>query len=161
MARNGSHRYCSPACRAVGSPESDQNRKYGRRHRDARARWASRVALGVVPCSRCGLTIESGAEWDLDHDETGGYRGPAHSVCNRAAGADKARAIARGARHFAPSQSTIVEPPVIPDDDPARGIFYGPPESDGKPRRWSRAWFPWRDDPVYDPRRRAPTPTAT
>ena len=33
-------------------------------------------------------------------------------------------------------------------DDPAAGVFWGPPLESGVPRRWSRAWFEWRDD--YD-----------
>jgi 5-methylcytosine-specific restriction endonuclease McrA len=30
------------------------------------------------------------------------------------------------------------------EDDPERGIFWGPPGLDGKPIRWSRAWYDWR-----------------
>jgi len=31
------------------------------------------------------------------------------------------------------------------DDDPERGIYWGPPsEPGGVPRRWSRHWFDWR-----------------
>jgi hypothetical protein len=31
------------------------------------------------------------------------------------------------------------------DDDPERGIYWGPPsEPGGTPRRWSRHWFDWR-----------------
>jgi hypothetical protein len=33
------------------------------------------------------------------------------------------------------------------DDDPERGIYWGPPsEPGGKPRRWSRPWFDWRSE---------------
>jgi hypothetical protein len=35
----------------------------------------------------------------------------------------------------------------LPEDDPDRGIFWGPPQIDGTPRRWSRPWFDWRNDP--------------
>jgi hypothetical protein len=31
-------------------------------------------------------------------------------------------------------------------DDPARGVFWGPPDESGQYRRWSRAWFEWRSD---------------
>jgi hypothetical protein len=42
-----------------------------------------------------------------------------------------------------------VEEPY-PDDDPERGIFWGPPDGEtGEPRRWSRVWWDWRDDPRY------------
>jgi hypothetical protein len=31
-------------------------------------------------------------------------------------------------------------------DDPVNGIYWGPPdEPGGTPRRWSRAWFQWRE----------------
>lgn len=33
------------------------------------------------------------------------------------------------------------------DDNPERGIFWGPPrEPGGTPRRWSRHWFDWRPE---------------
>jgi hypothetical protein len=33
------------------------------------------------------------------------------------------------------------------DDDPERGIYWGPPsEPGGTPRRWSRHWFDWRPE---------------
>jgi 5-methylcytosine-specific restriction endonuclease McrA len=32
------------------------------------------------------------------------------------------------------------------EDDPERGIFWGPPDDQGKPRRWSKAWFEWRNE---------------
>jgi len=33
------------------------------------------------------------------------------------------------------------------NDDPERGIFWGPPtEPGGKPQRWSRPWFDWRSE---------------
>jgi 5-methylcytosine-specific restriction endonuclease McrA len=33
------------------------------------------------------------------------------------------------------------------EDDPERGIFWGPPsEPGGTPRRWSRHWFDWRPE---------------
>lgn len=30
------------------------------------------------------------------------------------------------------------------EDDPERGIFWGPPGLDGRPTRWSRPWYDWR-----------------
>lgn len=62
-----------------------------------RARWAPVVARGEVCCPFCGAPIERGQRWDLDHqvpvdidpesilDES--LIRPAHSRCNRAAGA--------------------------------------------------------------------------
>jgi HNH endonuclease len=33
------------------------------------------------------------------------------------------------------------------EDDPERGIYWGPPsEVGGTPRRWSRHWFDWRPE---------------
>jgi 5-methylcytosine-specific restriction endonuclease McrA len=33
------------------------------------------------------------------------------------------------------------------EDDPERGIFWGPPSEPGAtPRRWSRHWFDWRPE---------------
>jgi hypothetical protein len=50
-----------------------------------------------------------------------------HASCNRAAGA----AVAHGRWY---------------EDDPARGIFWGPPsEPGGMPMRWSRQWYEWRE----------------
>lgn len=69
-------------------------RGYGTQHEKLRARWAPRVAAGVVPCARCGMRIPPGAAWDLDHDDDRrGYRGPAHASCNRSAGAAKGNAM--------------------------------------------------------------------
>ena len=66
---------------------------------------------------------------------TGGYSGPSHSHCNRAR-----RSGARNGR------------PVVNlddyQDDPARGIYWGPPGLNGEPMRWSRPWFEWRNDPT-------------
>jgi hypothetical protein len=33
---------------------------------------------------------------------------------------------------------------AYPEDDPATGTFWGPPDMQGRPRRWSRPWFEWR-----------------
>jgi len=32
------------------------------------------------------------------------------------------------------------------EDDPERGIFWGPPGLDGRPIHWSRHWFDWRPE---------------
>lgn len=54
-----------------------------------RAEWSSRLPL---PCYRCGVVVESGAEFDLEHDpprSQGGTRvvGVSHPSCNRSHGA--------------------------------------------------------------------------
>jgi hypothetical protein len=59
--------------------------RYGSEHRRERARWLPAVQAGAVMCSRCDLPIGPGEVWDLDHDERGGYLGPAHADCNRGA----------------------------------------------------------------------------
>jgi hypothetical protein len=43
-------------------------------------------------------------------------------------------------------------PPDVacPEDDPEAGIYWAPPSKpEGEPRRWSRPWFAWRNDPEY------------
>ena len=82
------------------------------------------VAEGEAVCARCGFPIGPGDRWDLDHadDGSGEYLGPSHAACNRA---------------------TAVRERF--EDDPEAGVFWGPPEGgNGKPQRWSRAWFVWR-----------------
>jgi hypothetical protein len=38
------------------------------------------------------------------------------------------------------------------EDDPERGIFWGPPSAPGgKPQRWSRPWFDWRAEELGEP----------
>src|SRR5262249_20893063 len=64
--------------------------RYGWRHRRERKRVATVVEAGRAICSRCGLAIFAGTEWDLDHDDyADGWVGPAHRSCNRAAGGRK------------------------------------------------------------------------
>jgi hypothetical protein len=46
--------------------------KYGYNHQELRAKVAPTHAAGLVACSRCGLPIEWGQSWDLDHRENGG-----------------------------------------------------------------------------------------
>jgi hypothetical protein len=44
---------------------------------------------------------------------------------------------------------TEAESPALDrfEDDPARGIYWGPPsEPGGPPRRWSRHWHDWRPE---------------
>jgi hypothetical protein len=50
--------------------KSPKQRGYGGRHQGLRKRWAPRVARGLVPCARCGLPMEPGEPWDLDHSTT-------------------------------------------------------------------------------------------
>ena len=66
---------------------SQHRRKYGPSHRAERLRWLPAVARGTVACTRCGLPIPAGAQWDLDHRVDGSF--PAHARCNRAAGGSR------------------------------------------------------------------------
>lgn len=61
-----------------------QERGYGAAHDALRRRWAPKVALGRVDCSRCGERIRPGEPWHLDHDSTdrSRYLGPSHESCN-------------------------------------------------------------------------------
>ena len=77
------------------------------------------VASGGASCSRCGERVEPGEQWDLDHLEgSSEYRGVAHRYCNRAAGADLTNAKNAKSKPY-------------PEDDPARGVFWGPPDMMG------------------------------
>jgi hypothetical protein len=43
--------------------------------------------------------------------------------------------------------ATLAPAPERFEDDPERGIFWGPPSvPGGKPVRWSRPWFDWRSE---------------
>ena len=76
-----------------GRPSPEQ-RGYDHRHRALRARWAPRVAAGLVDCTAPVCLVERdggqrrirpGQPWDLGHDETDRrrYAGPQHASCNR------------------------------------------------------------------------------
>jgi hypothetical protein len=129
LQRTGQHRFCTPVCReraralvrVAGSPA-----RYGHKHKKLRQAVAVQVAAGGVGCARCGGLIIRGDAWDLDHKDGGeGYLGPSHASCNRAT-ASRGRVESY-------------------EDDPERGIFWGPPDDrGGPPRRWSRPWFEWR-----------------
>ena len=86
-------------------------------------------AAGGTVCVRCGLLIRPNdkcrpGSWR--QRAAGVYAGAAHAECNRAAGGRAAK------------RETL-------EDDPAPGIFWGPPSvPDGPSQRWSRAWFDWR-----------------
>jgi hypothetical protein len=86
-----------------------------------------------VVCARCGRPIAPGSAWDLGHDDhdCSVYTGPEHARCNRGAPSRK--------RHRAKTNAPV------PLDDPARGVFWGPPGMSGQHIRWSRAWFEWRE----------------
>jgi hypothetical protein len=63
-------------------------RGYGAQHKAERARWAPLVEAGQAVCVRCGLPIQPGSQWHLDHTEDRtGYLGVSHARCNRKAGA--------------------------------------------------------------------------
>lgn len=67
-------------------------RGYGTHHQRLRARWAPKVAAGLVNCARCGEQIQPGQPWHLDHtDDRRGYYGPSHAACN--IGAARRRAV--------------------------------------------------------------------
>jgi hypothetical protein len=63
-------------------------RKYDRRHRRVRKKWAFTVLAGNAVCARCGKPIAPNELWDLDHDDDDPlqrrYLGPSHRRCNRA-----------------------------------------------------------------------------
>lgn len=67
---------------------------YGWAHQRARKRWAAVVNAGHATCTRCGIWIEPGTPWHLDHnDARTGYLGAAHATCNVIAGARKGAAM--------------------------------------------------------------------
>jgi hypothetical protein len=136
VPKTGSHRFCTPVCRERSRFRPGHAVKYGAAHRRARALLVNDVERGVATCSRCGLPILIGEPWDLDHADNGdGYRGVSHSSCNRLVGARKA------------TRQTSYRDDSRCQDDPDRGIFWGPGETeDSPPRSWSRAWFEWRYD---------------
>jgi hypothetical protein len=63
-------------------------RRYDRRHRRVRAKYAPVVKAGNAVCARCGKPIAPNELWDLDHDDNDPlqrrYLGPSHRSCNRA-----------------------------------------------------------------------------
>lgn len=87
-------------------------RGYGAEHDALRAKWAPRVALGIVRCWRCGDLLMPHEPFDLghdDHDRTQ-YRGPEHVACNRATAGRRATPPAR-------PRDGALRPPI-----PSRGI---------------------------------------
>jgi hypothetical protein len=132
--RTGTHRFCSPLCRerarALGPHETP---RYGYAHQQKRRRLEPEIAAGRALCSRCGLLIAPWEAWDLDHMDGGGpadYLGASHAACNRATNKHQRQAA-----------------PVVRADDPANGVFWGPPDPDtGRQLRWSRKWFEWRSE---------------
>jgi hypothetical protein len=80
---------------------SPELRGYDRTHRVGRAVWARIVAADQAVCGRCLRPILPGESWDLDHrDDRKGYRGAAHSSCNRAAGGRLSHYRARPSRDW-------------------------------------------------------------
>ena len=56
-------------------------RGYGSKHQQLRAKLRPQVDAGLTNCWRCGRPIQPGQRWDLghdDHDRTM-YRGPEHA----------------------------------------------------------------------------------
>lgn len=65
--------------------------RYGHAHQRLRAALL-REAIGQ-PCHHCGRPMLEGQALDLDHTADGeGYRGMAHSRCNRSEGARRGNA---------------------------------------------------------------------
>jgi hypothetical protein len=63
-------------------------------HRKLRAKYQRGITAGLIYCQEivCLMPdrlIEPGQPWDLAHDDQGGYRGPAHSKCNRSEAAHR------------------------------------------------------------------------
>ncbi len=79
-------------------------RGYGVDHRKDRQRWTPRVALGIVPCRRCGELIRPDEPWDLGHDDLDRSlpRAPEHRRCNRATRARAAKRRKRRSRRIRP-----------------------------------------------------------
>jgi hypothetical protein len=125
--RTGTHRFCTKVCRERAKAlQPGRQTRYSYRHQELRKQVARLVAAGSAVCARCREPIVPGEPWDLDHaDDGNGYLGPSHRACNRAT----AKAVTY-------------------EDDPANNVFWGPPDPDtgGKPRPWSRAWWDWRSE---------------
>jgi hypothetical protein len=129
---------------------------YGHRHRQLCASIQTQISNGeVVSCARCRRPIIQGQAWDLDHSDVnpGTYNGPTHQRCNRRAGGQKRAVIARTKKRTKARTPTYTHTPAEPvnlddfKDDPERGIYYGPPQTEGgTPMRWSRHWYDWRAD---------------
>jgi hypothetical protein len=130
FARTGSHTYCTPVCRARTQHRPGGKARYGHEYRKDRRAWAVEVKRGIVPCAGCDELIRPDEAWHLDHLDNGLLR-PSHAGCNVAAGGRKSYELAF-------------------EDNPAAGVYWGPgSEPDDSPRRWSRPWAEWRDDPRY------------
>jgi hypothetical protein len=122
FTRTGTHRFCTPVCRARAKTRAPGvAARYGCDHQELRQRVAPAVASGLATCTRCSLPIEPGQRWDLDHRENGGYRGPSHSSCNRAAGADAVNGWQEPRRVPAGQPEGLPDEPI---EDPA-GFWWG------------------------------------
>lgn len=74
------------------APGNTTARGYGADHQ-RRRRAALAALVPGTPCGRCGQPMHPGQHLDLDHtDDRDGYRGLAHSRCNRSAGGKKGSA---------------------------------------------------------------------
>ena len=75
------------------------DRRYQRRHQNARAEWQAIIDRQGATCARCRRAIVPGMKWDLDHaDDRVSYLGPSHARCNRVAGAKLGAAITNAKR---------------------------------------------------------------
>jgi hypothetical protein len=116
-----------------------QQERYGAEHQRDRARWEPLVAMGTVPCARCGQFIQAGMQWHLGHPDAESRGGPEHVSCNVGA-PSRLRAGKRASRSWETG----------PIDDPVRGLFWGPKDENGLHMRWSRAWFDWKNERSTD-----------
>jgi len=123
-------------------------RGYGHSHQALRKSWQARVETGNVVCARCGFAILPSAKWDLGHDDRDRslYTGPEHARCNRRAGGRLGAAASRRGEPAEIAQWRRIARDPKWQDDPAAGVFWGPPWSTGTPMIWSRAWFDWRSE---------------
>jgi hypothetical protein len=60
-------------------------------------------------------------------------------------GVRKGIATPPGLEYFSPMSRAGKNPPMEDyEDDPERGIYWGPKQPNGMMTRWSRPWFDWR-----------------
>lgn len=127
---------------------STSERGYGSSHQALRKAWQAKVSAGGVVCQRCGFEILPEGQWDLGHDDNDrtAPQTPEHARCNRRAGGKKGAAASRRGRPSDLERWRQIARDPKWRDDPARGVYWGPPGLGGVPLRWSQAWYPWRDE---------------
>jgi hypothetical protein len=64
--------FCTTVCRERYRDLNPARRqRYSSAHQRLRAKVAVAVEQGIANCARCGLPIEPGTDWDLDHNDDG------------------------------------------------------------------------------------------